>query len=76
MSIQTVVTTVAPSEIDYPKLMRTKEGLIVLFTKWGGGIVIVPKAEVHYIGFISQDWYMDDFKDFTGTITLQNEDKE
>ncbi len=72
MSIKTKVTTIAPDELDYPRLMRTAKGIIVLFTDTKKGTV-VNTTNIHPLGFTSVAWVTDDFTDFKGTLTLQNE---
>ena len=74
MPIKTEVTTIVPDELDYPKLMSTTAGLVILFTASEMGTVLVPKGN-HPMGHRSLHWYMGDFTDFKGTITLQNKIK-
>lgn len=68
----------AKSEKPFPKLMVVKNGTsggtIVFFQKNKCGIVI--HGEGYYknsAGCFSRDWYMPEFTDFHGTVTLSNE---
>ena len=55
----------------FPKLMFS-EDLIVFFYQFGIGIVV--NGDDHYtIGSYSDDWAMDNFKDFYGKIELIQE---
>jgi hypothetical protein len=56
---------------DSPKIMTTGRGNVVLFTGYSTGMVI--KNTIDYqVGWYSQQWNMDDFTDFNGTLTLSN----
>ena len=58
-------------ELDFPKLMTGKHGLIVLFDKIESGTVI--KGEKKLVGHYAEDWDLSSFKDFKGSITLTQE---
>jgi len=58
---------------EFPKLMINNGGnLIVLMTSDRCGVV-VSTNEFNKLGNISDVWSMDCFKDFNGTVTLQND---
>ncbi len=63
---------------EFPKLMSNKSyDFIVLFEEHGKGIVVYNEEEdksfPHYvIGYYSEGWVMDRFKDFNGKLTLKN----
>ena len=73
MSVQTEVKH-GKKEQGYPKLMIAKETeLIVYMISHGKGTVInVGKASYELIDY-ADNWYMPDFEDFHGSVTLQNE---
>jgi len=50
--------------LEYPKLMISNQGKLVFFTQKECGFRI--DKDCHY----SDNWYMDGFKDFKGTITI------
>ncbi len=59
-------------ENSFPKLMiYTVSDLIVLMTSSMNGIVVAGNS-YHELGKISDTWDMQHFKDFNGTVTLQN----
>lgn len=57
-------------EIEYPWLGVDQYGQVVLFTKDGVGTVICPN--VYKLGKYLVTWDMEAFKEFKGTITLEN----
>lgn len=59
-------------KFDFPRLMKNLDGtLVVLFSKENTGMVV--KNNIHTdIGFYSNTWHMKDFKDYDGSLTLQN----
>ena len=63
------------SEIKYPLLMQHyKNKNIVLFSEDERGMLITEGIIVDSkAGHISNDWDMDRFKPFKGSITLENE---
>lgn len=57
--------------VDYPKLMIAKvDGEIVLFESKDNGTVV--NAARNRAGYRSDDWDMDYFTDYDGTVTLSN----
>ena len=65
------VVNVEAERNDYPKLMASKSGVIVLFSKHGCG-TIISSGEHYECGRWRDDWLMDVFNDFDGSITLSN----
>jgi hypothetical protein len=64
-----------PQEIKlFPKLMITKEGLIVFFVQPKIGAVIAAKREPKDEAILSfaNDWIMSAFADYNGEVTLKN----
>jgi len=60
-------------ENGFPKLMiNNNNDLIVLMSHYGTGVV-VSGNEHNSLGHYSVFWSMDCFKDFNGTVTLQND---
>jgi hypothetical protein len=59
---------------EYPKLMVSSIGRIVLFTSYKKGVLVDPNEVLtDDIGCYSNCWAMDDFKPFNGTVTLSND---
>lgn len=54
----------------FPRLMVADDGQVVLFIADRTGTVV--KEGCDPIGDYSCSWHMPDFKDFTGTVTLEN----
>ena len=46
--------------------------IIVLMNKYGVGVVVGNENSL-YLGFMKDDWNMEVFTPFTGTITLSND---
>ena len=59
-----------PEINEFPKLMISTEGRIVLMTKEGSGTVVNSKR--NDLGRHDDSWVMDAFEDYHGTITLGN----
>ena len=58
-------------ELDYPKLMISKtSGDIVLFTEKLKGTVV--KGGQSSLGNHCNNWFEENFEDYTGKITLEN----
>lgn len=56
--------------LPFPKLMKYNNGdLIVLFTEKEKGVVI-NSIDDFRIGTYAEDWIMDSFRDFKGSITI------
>ena len=60
------------SELPYPKLMIDDVGVVVLMSKHGVGVVLNSSSVYHLLGTSGDNWYMNNFKDYSGTITLEN----
>ena len=69
--IKSKVSGEAESKYDYPKLMKSARGLIVLFSKHAVGTVVLPD-KFHNCGEFRDDWFISDFVDFKGEVTLSN----
>ena len=61
------------SEKKYPKLMQSDNGLMVLFTESSEGFVLYDGGSDYCIGYHSSTWHDDGFKDFDGTVELNND---
>jgi hypothetical protein len=66
-------------KLNFPKLMISPSGLIVLMSTACDGIVVSNKNRVigdmnveYYVGERITDWNMNSFKDYNGTVTLEN----
>lgn len=59
------------SEIQYPCLMVSVLGCIVLFDSPGCGTVI--KDDEYTVGSYNTDWAVEYFTPFTGTVELSND---
>ena len=70
--IKSEVVTNARVDNNYPKLMITGVGDIVLFQYKGAGTVILACAEEYMLGDYDNKFDMRLFTDFEGTITLSN----
>lgn len=62
---------------DFPCLMKYKyDEFIVFMTNINGengtGVVIFDPTQNHGLGYVSANWYVDDFVKFKGTLTLSN----
>ncbi len=69
MSIQSIEVE-ATKEINYPKLMKCKN-LIVLMTSHGCGMTM-NKRDARRVGEYSDAWSMENFKDYNGEVKLKN----
>jgi len=72
-----VTTTDALSSktLDYPKLMVSPIGLIVLMTSYGVGVQLSDAGGFSLgcaVDSNTKHWSMSCFTDYTGTITLEN----
>ena len=63
------------TEIDFPKLMITRLGTIVLFTEPRVGTVLMSKKSSS-IGKHVTNWHMESFQDLTQSLTLTNTRQE
>jgi hypothetical protein len=66
----TATNTPSVKALGYPKLMIGTLGTIVLMTKESHGAVL--QGDNYDTGHVNDDWSMSCFKDYTGTITLEN----
>ena len=57
----------------FPKLMKHREGTIILFTEKYTGVVVFATVHEDFVGKYADDWDMYDFSDYTDTVTLSNE---
>ena len=62
--------------VEFPKLMMSNDSkIIVLFYNSTSGTIVYSNASAistHVPGYVSPDWREDEFKDYEGTLTLQN----
>ena len=61
--------------VEYPKLMHGEEGRVVLFTGHETGFLL-NQDDLYSLGHYSHNWKMGCFKDYDGSITLQNVKEE
>jgi len=61
--------------VEYPKLMHSYQGRVVLFTSHETG-VLLNEVGIHGLGHYSDEWRMAHFEDYDGSITLQNVKEE
>ena len=71
--VTATVTQQQEKQIEYPILMTSIEGKLVLFTSYGEGFLLNDDREIHSIGRHSISWAMGRFKPFDGEITLKNQ---
>ena len=61
---------------EYPKLMQCNFSndyyMIVLFRKYETGTVVDSNCSEYEIGYYSNNWDMDDFKNFEDKLVLSN----
>ena len=70
--IQSQITGNQSKAHSYPKLMESEDAnLIVLMTAPKNGVV-VHASEEYGVGHSSDDWDMECFTDYNGTIELKN----
>ena len=58
---------------EYPKLMISKDLLLVVLMSAEKQGVVIDCTGVYEVGHFSTDWHMDSFEDFEGSITLSND---
>jgi hypothetical protein len=57
----------------YPKIMISNgSDLVVLFTSFRTGIIIISYDKYHQVGEHRTDWFEDSFTDYNEPITLKN----
>lgn len=66
---------VTTKEQNYPKLMISDTGSVVLFSIKGCG-TLIKCSNGNIIGHMSERWDMEEFEDYHGTVTLQNKKGE
>ena len=63
-------------KVEFPKLMESRDGeIVVLFKDSTSGTIVYSNASdvsTHVLGYASLNWCEGEFKDYKGTITLQN----
>jgi len=57
---------------EYPKVMQSETGRIVLFLRFGEGVVLYEKETAWGIGHYAKNWVMGDFKPMNTPVTIQN----
>jgi len=70
--IQVTTEKVKQQVTEYPKLMTTETGRIVLFTKESLGVILCDPDGYYDIGRESGGWLMSCFKPLTTPLTIQN----
>ena len=70
MSVKSEVDAMTIASKPFPKLMINKKGTIVLFDTARKGTII---SNIPMIGMYDENWTMDDFVDFNGSVTLSND---
>ncbi len=64
----------APGEKPFPKLMiSSQNNTIVLMVNQGSGSVVGNAIKLQPLSFYSESWMMQNFTDYTGTVTLSND---
>jgi hypothetical protein len=58
---------------EYPRLRVGKNGAVVLFCNPFTGMVVGGDDSGNPVGIWSEDWLSDQFTDFHGSVTLENE---
>ena len=61
-------------ELSFPKLMIGARGVIVLMIKHGVGVVVCRNGSPHTVGEYADNWSMNTFEDYTGSVTITNEE--
>ncbi len=70
-----VSTSETKAPCSYPKLMENSNGTIVLLSNSRDGVVIFKGEGDREVGYISK-WDTQFFTDYTGTVSLTNEEGE
>jgi len=60
--------------LSFPSLMIGTSGVIVLMIKHGVGVVVCRNGSMFMTGSYSDHWVMSEFKDYTGSVTITNEE--
>ena len=74
MNVQVNTTKQEKTSKPFPKLMSTKSGYIVFFSKHRCGMCLQrPTNSIDVIGEYYTEYNMDGFTDFEGSIKLSND---
>lgn len=73
MIVTEVGFRVMNSTLEFPVLMKNTTGEIVYMIDSGVGVCIRDENDHGFEGTYAEDWDMDDFDLFMGSITLYNE---
>ena len=76
MPVISTRTKVNSGEITFPwigKSIYKTKALIVLFSDPTHGTVIFSEQDSHLIGYHKDDWKIEEFENYEGTITLSNQ---
>jgi hypothetical protein len=60
-------------ELPFPKLMISRHDCVVLFEYYNKGVCINAGTTGNLVGVISENWAMENFKDFHGSVCLEND---
>lgn len=71
MAIEVKVEKQKKQESEYPKLMASVSGNVVLFLEKNRGILLVSDG-AKVVGDYETTWIEEYFTDFDGTVTLSN----
>ena len=71
--MKATVTNMEKKTIPFPKLMQSNRGKIVFFSGPCVGILLHNAQSPNLVWNFSDDWNMDAFFDFEGSITLSND---
>ena len=72
-----VKSSVSGIQSGFPKMMVAGDGEVVMFSAPDVGMVLVPGksySESNPVGYYHDSWDMSYFSDFSGKVTLSNED--
>lgn len=67
-----VVNTINPNRTEFPKLMISTGGMIVLFESKTSGAVVMEGSGHRIIGEYSKTWNLNLFTNFNGKVELSN----
>ena len=65
--------TVAKEVDEYPMLMESEDKMLVYFTSYSHGMVLLEGEGAEIEGHWSNDWAMSCFKKFIGELVLEND---
>ena len=60
--------------LSFPRMMVAESGVVVLMIKHGVGVVVCKNGSIYSEGWYSESWNMLKFKDYTGSVTITNEE--